>query len=30
MNENKPCADCEHFTCISIRKIIKENTEASE
>ena len=26
MSENKPCADCEHYTCISIRKIIKENT----
>ena len=30
MSENKPCENCEHYTCISVRKIIKENEEASE
>jgi hypothetical protein len=30
MSENKPCDECEHYTCISIRKIIKENMEDSE
>ena len=25
MSENKTCDECEHYTCISIRKIIKEN-----